>query len=105
MSKTTHSLEIRHWSILLVTQIGVVVGSKEKATGKSFENFVVEEFGRSMQKLGYIDPGVKEALLIRSDEKNLPLYRLALYSKHKLGPKFWKETKKYSDPQTGFRFL
>jgi three-Cys-motif partner protein len=78
---------------------------KEKTTGKSFENFVVEEFGRSMHKLGYIDPGVKEALLIRSDEKNLPLYRLALYSKHKLGPKFWKEIKKYSDPQTGFGFL
>lgn len=78
--------------------------SKEKAAGKSFENFVVEEFGRSMQKLGYIDPGLREALLIRSDEKNLPLYRLALYSKHKLGPKFWIETKKYSDPQTGFGF-
>ena len=78
---------------------------KEKATGKSFEIFVVEEFGRSMQKLDYIDPGLKEALLIRSDEKNLPLYRLALYSKHKLGAKFWKETKKYSDPQTGFGSL
>jgi three-Cys-motif partner protein len=78
---------------------------KEKGTGKSFENFVVEEFGRSMHRLRYIDPGLKEALLIRSDEKNLPLYRLALYSKHKLGPKFWKETKKYSDPQTGFGFL
>ena len=78
---------------------------KERATGKSFEHFVVEEFGRSMHKLSYIDPGLKEALLIRSDEKNLPLYRLALYSKHKLGPKFWKETKRYSDPQTGFGFL
>jgi three-Cys-motif partner protein len=78
--------------------------TNEKARGKSFENFVVEEFGRSMQKLEYIDPGLKEALLIRSDEKNLPLYRLALYSKHKLGAKFWKETKKYSDPQTGFGF-
>jgi three-Cys-motif partner protein len=51
--------------------------TNEKARGKSFENFVVEEFGRSMQKLEYIDPGLKEALLIRSDEKNLPLYRLA----------------------------
>jgi hypothetical protein len=79
--------------------------AKEKAMGKSFENFVVEEFGRSMHRLDHIDPGLKEALLIRSDEKNLPLYRLALYSKHKLGPKFWKETKKYSDPQTGFGFL
>jgi three-Cys-motif partner protein len=77
---------------------------KEKASGKSFEHFVVEEFGRSMQTLSYIDPGLKEAIMIRSDDKNLPLYRLALYSKHKLGPKFWKETKKYSDPQTGFEF-
>lgn len=77
---------------------------KDKASGKSFEHFVVEEFGRSMQTLGYIDPGLKEAVMIRSDDKNLPLYRLALYSKHKLGPKFWKETKKYSDPQTGFEF-
>jgi three-Cys-motif partner protein len=51
--------------------------SKEKVTGKSFENFVVEEFGRSMQKLGYIDPGLKEARLIKTDE-NLRLYRLAV---------------------------
>ena len=77
---------------------------KEKLTGKSFEHFVVEEFGCSMQALGYIDPGLQEAIMIRSDEKNLPLYRLALYSKNKLGPKFWKEAKKYSDPQTGFEF-
>ena len=58
-----------------------------------------------MQKLEYIDPGLKETLLIRSDEKNLPLYRLALYSKHKLGAKFWKKTKKYSDPANRLRIL
>jgi len=77
---------------------------KEKTFGKSFEHFVVEEFGRSMQTLDYIDPGLKEAIMIRSNDTNLPLYRLALYSKHKVGLKFWKETKKYSDPQTGFEF-
>lgn len=77
---------------------------KENMSGKSLEHFVVEEFGRSMQKLGYIDPGLREAIMIRSDDKNLPLYRLALYSKHRLGSKFWKETKKYSDPQKGFEF-
>jgi len=76
---------------------------KEKPSGKSFERFVVEEFGRSMQKLRYIDPGINESKLIRG-EKNLPLYRLALYSRSKLGAKFWSETKKYSDPQTGFEF-
>jgi three-Cys-motif partner protein len=42
-------------------------------SGKSFEHFVVEEFGRSMQKLDYIDPGLKEAIMIRSNDKNLPL--------------------------------
>ena len=77
---------------------------QKKPAGKSFEHFVVEEFGRSMQTLGYIDPGLQEAIMIRSDEKNLPLYRLASYSKNKLGPKFWKETKRYSNPQTGFEF-
>lgn len=51
---------------------------EEKASGKSFERFVVEEFGRSMQKLRYIDRGINETKLIRSDNKNLPLYRLAL---------------------------
>ncbi len=78
--------------------------NKEKVSGKSFEHFIVEEFGRSMHGLGYIDPGLKEAIMIRSDDKNLPLYRLALYSKHKLGSRFWKETKKYSNPQAGFEF-
>jgi three-Cys-motif partner protein len=76
----------------------------DKQSGKSFENFVVEEFGRSMQQLKYIDPGLKDAILIRSDDKNLRLYRLVLYSKHPLGNKFWKEARKYTNPQTGFQF-
>ncbi len=44
---------------------------EEKPTGKSFEHFVVEEFGRSMESLGYIDPGLKEARMIRSNDKYL----------------------------------
>jgi len=75
-----------------------------KRSGKSFENFVVEEFGRSMQQLGYIDPGLKAAAPVRSDDRNLLLYRLALYSKNPLGNKFWKEARKYTNPQTGFEF-
>ena len=78
--------------------------NEEKASDKSFERFVVEEFGRSMQKLRYIDRGINETKLIRSDDKNLPLYRLALYSRSKLGAKFWRETRKYSDPQIKLGF-
>lgn len=77
---------------------------EQKNNGKSFENFVVEEFGSSMRNIGYIDPGIESAAPVRSDDKNLLLYRLALYSKHPLANKFWKEAKKYTNPQTGFDF-
>lgn len=77
---------------------------QEKLHGKSFENFVVEEFGKSMEGINYIDPGIESAAPVRSDEKNLLLYRLALYSKHPLANKFWDETKRYTTPQTEFNF-
>jgi len=69
-----------------------------------FEQFVVAEFGRSMSELDYIDPGLENVATIRSQEKNLLLYRLALYSRHELGAKFWKETQKYTNPQSGWDF-
>ena len=76
----------------------------EESKGTSFEQFVVTEFGRSMETLGYIDPGLQNVAAIRSQEKNLLLYRLALYSRHKLGTKFWEETQKYTNPQVGWDF-
>ena len=76
----------------------------EETAHKSFENFIVEEFGRSMAGLNYIDQGLEGAAPIRSDERNLLLYRLALYSKSRLGNKFWQQARKYTDPQTGFPF-
>jgi three-Cys-motif partner protein len=66
---------------------------------KTFEEFIVDQFNESMSGLRYINPGMEHCCAIRSDEKNLLLYRLTLYSRNKLGKKFWKETKKYSDPQ------
>jgi three-Cys-motif partner protein len=76
----------------------------ESAAGKSFERFIVEEFGRAMKRIGYIEPGLQYAQAIRSDEKNLLLYRLVLYSRHRLGEKFWKETQKYATPQIDLGF-
>lgn len=49
-----------------------------------FERFVVVEFGKSMEALGYLNPSPEDTKLMRSDEKNLLLYRLALYSRHEL---------------------
>ncbi|MCL4477063.1 MAG: three-Cys-motif partner protein TcmP [Nitrospirae bacterium] len=65
-----------------------------------FEQFIVKEFGKSMESLGYIDSGLDLAVPIRSDDRNLLLYRLALYSRHELGKEFWKQAKKYSKAQT-----
>jgi three-Cys-motif partner protein len=74
----------------------------EKSTGKTFEAFIVEEFGRSMSRLKYPAPSLEKAAVIRSDEKNLLLYRLMLYSRHQLAGKFWQQAKKYTNPQAGF---
>lgn len=72
--------------------------------GQRFDEFLTNCYGRNMQKLKYHYPGIESTQLIRSDEKNLPLYRLALFSRAKLGENFWNETKKYSDPQLSFQF-
>lgn len=68
------------------------------------EMFIAQQFSKSMQRLGYIDPGLENMKLIRSVEKNLPLYRLALYSRHELGKKFWQDTIEYTQPQRNLDF-
>ena len=37
--------------------------------------------------------------LVRSTDKNLPLYHLAFFSRHPLGQKLWREAVKSSNPQ------
>lgn len=68
--------------------------------GTPFERFIVEAFGKAMKALDYLSPGLEDTRLMRSDEKNLLLYRLVLYSRHKLAKEFWSQAKKYSQLQT-----
>lgn len=75
------------------------IEKKKEIIPLPFEEFVVGEFNRSMKDLGYKDPGIKNCCPIRSDSKNLLLYRLVLYSRHALGQKFWKIAQEYADPQ------
>jgi hypothetical protein len=44
-----------------------------------------------MHRLGYIYEGLSNLQLIRSTEKNLPLYHLGVFSKHDRGAEFWKK--------------
>jgi three-Cys-motif partner protein len=64
-----------------------------------FDLFIARMFDDQMKSLSYLFGGVEETVLIRSDEKNLPLYRLGFFSRHKLGEKFWRQARTYSNPQ------
>lgn len=72
---------------------------KVEQKGKSFGHYISDRFDKQMKALGYHYSGIQETVQIRSTEKNLPLYHLAFFSRHKLGEKFWKEAKKYSKGQ------
>jgi len=70
-----------------------------KARGQTFDRFMTDAFGRSMQRLRYIYEGIDNSHLVRSSEKKLRLYRLVLFSRDKLGVKFWRAVQKYAVPQ------
>jgi three-Cys-motif partner protein len=92
------------------TKIDEALGNKAwrerwKATGirrSDFRPFLASEFSMSMESLGYIKQPLDRMKLVRSDEKNLPLYYLALFSRHKTAYKFWDDVLKYGTDQTSF---
>lgn len=63
-----------------------------------FGDFVADEFGSSMRSLGYLYDGLAGTKEITNSKKAL-LYRLAFFSKHPLGSKFWDQCRKYASPQ------
>ena len=64
-----------------------------------FRDFLAMEFAASMESLGYLKQELYQMKMVRSTEKNLPLYYMALFSKHQTAYKFWDEVMKYSTPQ------
>lgn len=52
-----------------------------------------------MKDLGFLYDGLADMKLMRSTDRNLPLYHLALFSRNDLGLKLWKEAMKSSNPQ------
>ncbi len=70
-----------------------------RSRNQTFGDFVADHFIHQMTGLGYLLQPLPETHRMRSTEKNLPLYRLALLSRHTLGAKFFKESKKYSTDQ------
>ncbi len=76
---------------------------KETGVHRSdFRPFLAGEFAKSMESLGYLHQEVHQMVLVRSNEKNLPLYYLALFSRNKLAYRFWQDVRKYATDQTSF---
>jgi len=73
-----------------------------EADGAPFPKFLATEFARSMETLGYLPTPLHTMKRVRSNERNLPLYYIALFSRSQLAYKFWDQVLKYSTDQTNF---
>jgi len=91
------------------TKVAEFLGSKTwrdrwtvaQSEGTQFPDFLALEFASSMETLGYLPTPIYTIRKVRSDEKNLPLYRLALFSRDQRAYQFWDEVLKYSTDQIG----
>jgi hypothetical protein len=57
-----------------------------------------------MESLRYLPTPLDRMKLVRSDEKNLPLYYLALFSRNDTAHQFWDQVLKYGTDQSSFNF-
>lgn len=69
-----------------------------------FGGFIVDQFGQSMKRLGFIYDGPGNEVPILLPERNVKLYHLAFYSKHPLGMKFWQNARARTHPQLDLSF-
>jgi len=72
--------------------------TESESTGKGFIKYLSNKYDQNMMDLGYVKPANKH--LVRSSNKNLPLYYLAFYSKHDRGNDFYKKVKQTAIGQT-----
>ncbi len=63
----------------------------------NFVKFLADQYQTKMTQLGYLPE--KRMFQIRSNEKNLPLYYLAFYSKHPRGIDYYKHIENRISPQ------
>lgn len=68
----------------------------------NFVKFLADQYVNKMKDLKYLPE--KNMHQIRSNEKNLPLYYLAFFSKHPRGIDFYKRVEKYCSPQLKIEF-
>lgn len=100
----------RWWSKLLEPDCGTVeaftgVGEWRdrwaiaEKKGTTVDAFLTGIFHEQMHSLDYSYGGVDETVLFKIPVKNVRLYRLAFFSRHRLGEQFWRQARKYSTNQ------
>jgi three-Cys-motif partner protein len=70
---------------------------KARIHPSDFIKFLSDQYDLNMKALGYVEPVDKHRVKI--DDKNIPLYYLAFYSKNPRGNDFFKKVEKYISPQ------
>jgi three-Cys-motif partner protein len=66
---------------------------------EDFAEFLAAEFAESMASVGYLKTPLHQMREVRTHDKKLPLYYLAMFSKHQTAFKLWAQVLKYSIPQ------
>jgi three-Cys-motif partner protein len=75
-----------------------------QSEGVPFPGFLAREFASNMGTLGYLPTPIYSMKKVRSDEKNLPLYYVALFSRNQLAYQFWEQVLEYSTDQRSLGF-
>ena len=75
-----------------------------QSSAVAFPKFLAGEFASRMETLGYLPTPIHKMKRVRSDEKNLPLYYIAMFSAHPLAHSFWDDVLKYGTDQTAFKW-
>jgi three-Cys-motif partner protein len=65
----------------------------------AFPKFLAEEYAARMETLNYLETPIYKMKRVRSDEKNLPLYYIALFSRNALAQLLWADVLKYGTDQ------
>jgi three-Cys-motif partner protein len=72
--------------------------------GRSLTLFLATEYAGAMERLGFRRTPIERMYHVRSDDRRLPLYYLAFFSRNELGYTFWDDVLRYTgDPEFDFR--
>jgi len=66
--------------------------------------FLAETYAKQMETLQYLPVPFHQMKQVRSDVRNLPLYHLALFSRHTLAYDLWEDVLRYSNSQSSFSY-